>query len=253
MALESTGIGFVLQSEQRGTGHAMMEAADALNGFDHVLVLSGDVPLITPETIAGVRDFHLDATPRMTILTAEPADPTGYGRIFRKRAAGTETDEVERIVEQKALRGEEAEQREINSGIYAFATGPLYAQIGKIGTDNAHREYYLTDIAALLGKAGEKVLALRAEDSNEVLGVNTRMELAELDAQASRQESARTHAGRHNHLSSRNLRHRRRRRDRYRYRDRAVCATHRQNQDRRRLPHSLLFRHHELRDSATRF
>jgi bifunctional UDP-N-acetylglucosamine pyrophosphorylase/glucosamine-1-phosphate N-acetyltransferase len=181
-ALESSGIGFVLQREQRGTGHAMMEAAEALKGFDHVLVLSGDVPLITGETIARVRDFHLGRGAAMTILTAEPTDPTGYGRIFRKTADGNETDEVARIVEQKALRNNEAEQREINSGIYAFAVGPLYAHIGKIGTDNAHGEYYLTDVVPLLDKAGEKVVALRAEDSNEVLGVNTRMELAELDA-----------------------------------------------------------------------
>ncbi len=182
-ALESTGIGFVLQREQRGTGHAMMEAAGALKGFDHVLVLSGDVPLITQETIAGVRDFHIAGGAAMTILTAEPPDPTGYGRVFRKTVNGSETDEVEQIVEQKALKGAQAEQREINSGIYAFSTGPLYAQIGKIGTDNAHHEYYLTDVAALMGKAGDKVLALRAKDSNEVLGVNTRVELAALDAQ----------------------------------------------------------------------
>jgi bifunctional UDP-N-acetylglucosamine pyrophosphorylase/glucosamine-1-phosphate N-acetyltransferase len=181
-ALESTGIQFVLQREQRGTGHAMMEAAQALRAFDNVLVLSGDVPLITEETIARVRDFHIAGDAAMTILTAEPADPTGYGRIFRKTANGAETDEVERIVEQKSLRGDQANQREINSGIYAFAIGPLYDQIGKIGTDNAHGEYYLTDVVPLLGKAGDKVLALRAEDSNEVLGVNTRLELAELDA-----------------------------------------------------------------------
>jgi len=179
-ALESTGIEFVLQREQRGTGHAMMEAGDALKKFEHVLVLSGDVPLITEETIAGVRDFHIAGGAAMTILTAEPP---GYGRVFRRIEHGAETDEVERIVEQKALKGEQAAQREINSGIYAFSTGPLYAQIGKIGTDNAHGEYYLTDVAALLGKAGEKVLALRAKDSNEVLGVNTRIELAALDAQ----------------------------------------------------------------------
>jgi len=177
-ALEATGIGFVLQQEQRGTGHAMMEAREALSGFDHVLVLSGDVPLITPQTIAAVRDFHTANRAAMTILTAEPADPTGYGRIFRR----DQTDEVERIVEQKALRGDEAQQREINSGIYAFTTAPLYGHIGQLGTDNAHHEYYLTDIAELLRKAGEKVLALRADDSSEVLGVNTRMELAELDA-----------------------------------------------------------------------
>jgi bifunctional UDP-N-acetylglucosamine pyrophosphorylase/glucosamine-1-phosphate N-acetyltransferase len=182
-ALQSAGIGFILQSEQLGTGHAMMIARAALQGFDNVLVLSGDVPLIKAETIARVRDFHLANHAAMTMLTAEPDDPTGYGRVFRKIVRGRETNEVDRIVEHKALRGKEAEQGEINSGIYAFATKPLYAHIGKLGTDNAHREYYLTDIAVLLRKAGEKVLALRAEDSNEVLGVNTRMELAQLDAQ----------------------------------------------------------------------
>lgn len=181
-AVQQTGIGFVVQAEQRGTGHAMTTAREALRKYQHVLVLSGDVPLIRPETITRVRDFHTANGASMTILTAEPSDPTGYGRIFRKRAKGKPSDEVERIVEQKALRGKEAEQREINSGIYAFATKPLYTHIAELGTDNAHQEYYLTDMAALLRKAGEKVLALRAEDSNEVLGVNTRIELAELDA-----------------------------------------------------------------------
>ncbi len=182
-ALQSTGIDFILQSEQLGTGHALMVARSALQRFDHVLVLSGDVPLIKAETIARVRDFHLANHAAMTMLTAEPADPTGYGRVFRKIVRGKETDEVDRIVEQKALRGQEVQQREINSGIYAFATGPLYAQIDKLGTDNPQHEYYLTDIAPLLRKAGEKVLALRADNSDEVLGVNTRLELAQLDAQ----------------------------------------------------------------------
>ena len=181
-ALAPSGINFVLQREQRGTGHAMMEARDALQSFETVLLLSGDVPMIQAETIKRVRDFHIAHHSAMTMLTAEPPDPTGYGRVFRKRIRGKESDEVERIVEQKALRGKEEQQRETNSGIYAFATKPLYAQIGKLTTDNAHHEYYLTDIVTLLGKAGEKVLAVRAPDSNEVLGVNTRIELAELDA-----------------------------------------------------------------------
>src|ERR1039458_4767833 len=124
--LASSGINFVLQRQQRGTGHAMMEARAALEGFEHVLVLSGDVPLIRPATITRVRDFHIAHGAAMTILTAEPPDPTGYGRMFRKKVKGKETDEVERIVGQKALRGKEAGQREINSGIYAFATRPLY-------------------------------------------------------------------------------------------------------------------------------
>lgn len=181
-ALQSTGIEFVLQSEQRGTGHALMAAREALQGFNHVLVLSGDVPLIHSETIARVRDSHLANQAAMTILTAEPADPTGYGRVFRKYKGDKATDEVDRIVEQKALSGNEGEQREINSGIYSFAAGPLFSHIDKLTTSNPAGEFYLTDMAGVLGEAGNKVLALRAEDSNEVLGVNTRMELAELDA-----------------------------------------------------------------------
>src|ERR1035438_6579703 len=83
-ALQSTGIQFILQREQRGTGHALMAAREALRPFRHVLVLYGDVPLIHPETIERVREFHLVERAAMTILTAEPADPTGYGRVFRK-------------------------------------------------------------------------------------------------------------------------------------------------------------------------
>ena len=181
-ALAPTGISFVVQREQRGTGHAMMEARNALKNFKTVLVLSGDVPLIRAKTIRRVRDFHNAHHAAMTILTAEAPDPTGYGRVFRKQVKGKASGEVERIVEQKSLRGTEAEQREVNSGIYAFATKALYAHIGKLKTDNAHHEYYLTDMVALLVKAGEKVLALPASDSSEVFGVNTRIELAELDA-----------------------------------------------------------------------
>jgi bifunctional UDP-N-acetylglucosamine pyrophosphorylase / glucosamine-1-phosphate N-acetyltransferase len=181
-ALAPTGISFVLQSEQRGTGHAIMMARDALSSFDTVLVLSGDVPLIQPQTIARLRDFHFENGAAMTILTAELDNPTGYGRVLRKLKKGRETDEVERIVEQKALRGKGAKHREINSGIYAFATKPLYAHIRRLTTDNAHQEFYLTDMAEHLRKAGEKVVALRAPDPSEVLGVNTRLELAKLDA-----------------------------------------------------------------------
>jgi len=181
-ALQSTGIRFVEQPEQKGTGHAIMQAREALCGYDQVLVLSGDVPLIDPETIARVRDFHIGKRAHMTILTAEPPDPTGYGRVFRKYKDLKPTDEVDRIVEQKALRNNEGEQREINSGIYAFAVEPLFAHIDELSTENSAGEFYLTDMAALLGKAGSRVMALKAKDSNEVLGVNTRMELAELDA-----------------------------------------------------------------------
>jgi bifunctional UDP-N-acetylglucosamine pyrophosphorylase/glucosamine-1-phosphate N-acetyltransferase len=115
----------------------------------------------------------------MTILTAEPADPSGYGRIVR---ASRSSDTVKQIVEQKMLKGTQQKLREINSGIYAFATGPLFANIDRLTTDNPNREFYLTDMAALLVKARARVLAIKASDPAEVLGANTLAELAGLDA-----------------------------------------------------------------------
>ncbi len=181
-ALRSTGINFVRQTEQLGTGHAMMQARSALQEFRACAGAVRDVPLIRPETIERVRDFHISGDAAMTVLTARPDDPTGYGRVFRRTLHGRPTDELERIVEQKSLRDDEGEQREVNSGIYAFATKPLFQHIDRLKPENKAKEFYLTDMAAILGDVGEKVMATAAEDSNEVLGVNTRMELAELDA-----------------------------------------------------------------------
>ncbi len=177
-AMQATGIHFVEQREQRGTGHAILQTREALKDFDDVLVLSGDVPLIRPETMQRVIKFHLRMQAAMTILTTEPKDPFGYGRVFRKGGG----DEVESIIEQKQLSGAQLTHAEINSGIYAFRVKPLFANLDKVTTDNPHGEYYLTDVAAILSKAGEKVVALRSDDPTEVLGVNTRNELAELDA-----------------------------------------------------------------------
>lgn len=182
-AMADTGVKFILQEEQRGTGHAIMVGQDQLNNYDHILVLSGDTPLIRPEIIERLRDFHLEKKGAMTLLTAVPPDPFGFGRILRKKKGGKATDEVQAIVEQKALNKQQEKIGEINVGIYAFATKPLFANINKLSTDNAHREYYLTDMAALLGKAKERVLALKAGEMNETLGVNSRVELVRLDAQ----------------------------------------------------------------------
>ena len=180
-AVARTGVRFVLQARQRGTGHALLVARPALEPYRHVLVLSGDVPLTRPETLERLLAFHRRHQAAMTILTAEVEDPTGYGRIVRRRG-----DEVAAIVEQKSLRPAEAGIREINSGIYVFATQPLFAHLAKLTTENAHREYYLTDIAALLHAAREKVVALKAEAPEEILGINTRAELATLDAKLRR-------------------------------------------------------------------
>jgi bifunctional UDP-N-acetylglucosamine pyrophosphorylase / glucosamine-1-phosphate N-acetyltransferase len=176
------GTQFIEQTEQRGTGHALMQCRQALADYDHVLVLSGDVPLIRPETIAAVRDFHIAHSASMTILTAEPPDPFGYGRIVRHMNHGVPTDQVEAIVEQKQLTPEQEEIGEINSGIYAFHTAHLFARIDQLSTSNPHGEYYLTEIAAILRHDGKPVLAMRTAHASEVLGVNTRRELAQLDA-----------------------------------------------------------------------
>jgi bifunctional UDP-N-acetylglucosamine pyrophosphorylase / glucosamine-1-phosphate N-acetyltransferase len=177
-AVGPMGVNFVLQAEQRGTGHAIMCAREQVASYQNILVLSGDVPLIRPETIARLRDFHLDKKAAMTILTAEPPDPFGYGRVIRTGSS----DRVKAIIEQKALSKSQQKEREINSGIYAFATKPLFANIDRLKTDNAHHELYLTDMAALLVKSKATVVALNASDAAEVLGANTLAELSSLDA-----------------------------------------------------------------------
>ncbi len=178
-SLASTGVNFVRQSEQRGTGHAVQCAREQVEGYDNLLVLSGDAPLITPATLIHLRDFHLREDAAMTILTAAPLDPTGYGRIARR---APESPEVVAIIEQKALNAEQARLREINSGMYAFRTAPLFKHIGELSTSNAHGEYYLTDMASILVRAGERVVAVEVPDPLEVLGANTIAELVDLDA-----------------------------------------------------------------------
>lgn len=181
-AVQHMGVNFVVQDPQRGTGHAIMVARDALKNYRHFLVLSGDVPLIRTETIEKLRDFHLRQEAAMTILTAEPADPAAYGRIIRLVKQGKPTDEVSAIVEQKSATKEQLEIREINSGIYAFDSQPLFAHLGELSTDNPHAEYYLTDMASILVGRGARVVAIPAADANEVLGANTRAEMAQLDS-----------------------------------------------------------------------
>ncbi len=177
-SISSLGVQFIEQAEQRGTGHAMQQTRQAVEEYANVIVLYGDVPLIRPETIKRIRDFHLQHGAAMTVLTASPKDPDGYGRVIRK---SNSSNEVRAIVEQKALTPEQARTEEVNSGIYAFSSKPLFAYIGSLKTNNAHREYYLTDMAAILGAAGERVLALEAEDPDEVLGANTIAEMMVID------------------------------------------------------------------------
>jgi bifunctional UDP-N-acetylglucosamine pyrophosphorylase / glucosamine-1-phosphate N-acetyltransferase len=179
-AVADTGVQFVDQTEQRGTGHAIQCAREAITGYENIIVLSGDVPLIRPETIAQVWRFHEAEGAAMTILTATPENPFGYGRIVRQ---SDNAADVEAIVEQKALSSAQESIREINSGIYAFQTAPLLAHLDELKTDNPHGELYLTDMAGVLRKAGKRVVAVRAAvQAAEVLGANTIAELVALDA-----------------------------------------------------------------------
>ena len=183
-AVAPTGVQFVLQAEQRGTGHAlqMVKAHFAETGAAvpaHLLVLSGDVPLIRPETIASICEVHLREKAAMTILTAVPDDPTGYGRVLRVNPDGPE---VLAIVEQKSLAPDQLKTPEINSGIYCFETAALFGKLDSLSTNNAHGEFYLTDVAAMLVADGRRVVAVKAESVDEVLGANTIAEMMHLDA-----------------------------------------------------------------------
>ena len=178
-ALAATGVQFIEQTEQRGTGHALQCARAAVQGYKSILVLSGDVPLIRRETIERMGKFHQAEHAAMTILSARPENPTGYGRIVRK---APDSAEVDAIVEQKLLAPGQEKIGEINSGIYAFASAALFAHLDKLTANNPHGELYLTDMAGILHAAGERVVAIEAEIAAEVLGANTIAELVALDA-----------------------------------------------------------------------
>jgi bifunctional UDP-N-acetylglucosamine pyrophosphorylase/glucosamine-1-phosphate N-acetyltransferase len=169
---------FAVQEEQRGTGHAIQIAEQATRDYDELIVLSGDVPLLRPETILTLRDFHLRERAAMTVLTAAPTKPFGYGRVLRR---SSDAPEVAAIVEQRALQPEQQGVREINSGIYAFHREALFSHIGQLRAENSHKELYLTDMAHILDDAGERVVAIEAAQAAEVLGANTIAEMMELD------------------------------------------------------------------------
>ena len=187
-AAAPTGVGFVNQPQQLGTGHALQCVRDWFTESGtqppkHLLVLSGDVPLIRPETIASLRDTHLRENAAMTILTAIPPDPTGYGRVLRK---GDGSAGVTAIVEQKSLTPEmlatPVRRRELNTGIYACETDALCQRLGRLQNTNSAGEFYLTDVAAMLVADGEHVVAVAADSVDEVLGANTIAEMMHLDA-----------------------------------------------------------------------
>ncbi len=165
---------FVLQKQQLGTGHAVMQAADLLADLPgQTLVVSGDTPLFTADTFEKLIEYHTQRKAAVTILTSQAPDPTGYGRIVRN-----EVGIVERIVEQKDASDEEKKITEINTGVYCFDNQKLFAALKLLNNDNAQGEYYLTDVIGILKGQDEVVTAYRMADFDESMGVNDRVALA---------------------------------------------------------------------------
>jgi len=168
---------FAEQTEQLGTGHAVLMARQALAGFDGVVfILCGDVPLLRPETLRRMLAEHTAQRAACTVLTMVLSDPGRYGRIVRD-AAGN----ILRIVEYKDATEEERAIREINTGIYCYNAKLLFAALDRVGNDNQQHEYYLTDTLELLNAEGEKVIGVVLEDVSEAAGVNSQQQLAELE------------------------------------------------------------------------
>jgi UDP-N-acetylglucosamine pyrophosphorylase len=163
----------VEQSPQLGTGHAVMQAEASLESFTgDVLVLSGDVPLLTEKTTRALVDHHREAHAAATVLTAVLDDPTGYGRVLRD-AKGN----VVGIVEHKDASEQQRQVREINSGIYLFSKARLFEGLKHITPDNAQKEYYLTDVFKYFWKHHLPVRAVPADDPKEIAGINTLRQL----------------------------------------------------------------------------
>ena len=167
----------VLQAEQLGTGHAVLQAEPLLAGATGTLLVTcGDTPLVTKETFDGLFACHAESGAAATILTAHMPDPTGYGRIIRNEAG-----QVVKIVEQKDGTPEELAVDEVNAGIYCFDLSLLWPLLHQISNDNAQGEYYLTDIIGMLVAAGKVVSAYAVPAYQETLGVNSRLQLAEAE------------------------------------------------------------------------
>lgn len=174
--LQRTGhqVTCVEQSPQLGTGHAVMQAEEPLRGFSgDVLVLSGDVPLLSRTTVERLISFHRSGPAAATLLTAILDDPTGYGRILRDNRAGAAAGDVLGIVEQRDATPGQLEIREINTGIYVFEKEHLFDSLSHITTDNSQHEYYLTDAFQYFWKKQLPVRAVPADDHLEVQGINT--------------------------------------------------------------------------------
>lgn len=166
---------YVLQEEQLGTAHAVEQAADLLKGKDGTtLVICGDTPLLTTDTLEKLMAHHEESGAKATVLTAHAENPFGYGRVIR-----SEEGAVSKIVEQKDASEEEQAVQEINTGTYCFDNRALFGALEKVDNNNSQGEYYLPDVMEILKDQSELISAYQLEDKSEALGVNDRVALAE--------------------------------------------------------------------------
>ncbi|HVB39898.1 MAG TPA: bifunctional UDP-N-acetylglucosamine diphosphorylase/glucosamine-1-phosphate N-acetyltransferase GlmU [Terriglobales bacterium] len=178
----------IVQEPQLGTGHAVQVAESWWRGYERLIVLNGDMPLLSAATVAALAgDAQGMAGAAAVLATAAPAEPRPYGRIIRDAA---HPERVLAIVEDRQTTPEQAQIRELNAGFYGMRTSALGPALARLGRDNPHGEYYLTDVVALLAGAGEGVAALPLTDPDECLGVNDRAELAQLDRRLRRRKAA---------------------------------------------------------------
>lgn len=169
-------IEWVEQTDQLGTGHALMCAAGALRGYSGaLLLLCGDVPLLKAETIERLHEYHSGQGAAVTVLTAQMPNPTGYGRIIR------DGEQVVRIVEEKDASDEERQVCEINTGTYIFDAAFVMSALKGLNKNNAQKEYYLTDVVAAAVAQGLQTRALAVDDPTEAMGINDRCQLAEAE------------------------------------------------------------------------
>ena len=185
-AVAPFGVRTALQQPQRGTGHAMLVARRAIpSRAKFAILLPGDAPLIRAETLAALARAHRETGAAATILSAEIENPAGYGRIVRR-----DDGSVAAIVEDSALSDDQRAIREINSSIYCFTLAKLWPCLESLRPQNVHKELYLTDAIAVLRQKGENVQAVLAADPDEVLGCNTRADLAAVDGVFRRRKRA---------------------------------------------------------------
>jgi bifunctional UDP-N-acetylglucosamine pyrophosphorylase / glucosamine-1-phosphate N-acetyltransferase len=168
---------YVIQAEQLGTGHAVLQAESLLGQEEGITVVTyGDTPLVTAETVNALIALHIEQSAAATVLTADVIDPSGLGRIIRGEGGS-----VLRIVEQKDCSEEEAAIHEINTGTYCFDNRKLFSALREVTNDNAQGEYYVTDVIGILQGRGDRIVACLCEDPEEATGVNDRIALGEAE------------------------------------------------------------------------